>query len=243
MNENKDMPLVTVLTVVFNAVATLEQTILSVISQTYKNIQYVIVDGGSTDGSVEIIKKYEQHLHYWVSEPDHGIYDGFNKALSHATGTLISILNSDDWYEPEAIATVVCHSTLNPDIDIIHGLLRFISVDNQPESIAGHYHSFLERGMIEHPTCFIKKTLYDQIGNFNVAYRSAADFEWMQRARIANPRFSLIEVVLTNFRRGGMSDSLIGAGEELHIKKQFGLISNAKYLRHKLYLKMRSILS
>ena len=99
--------LVSIITVVRNARKTIEQTINSVLSQTYKNIEYIIIDGASTDGTQEVIKKYENQLTYSVSEVDQGLYDAMNKGIQHARGDIIGIINSDDWYECNAIQKVV----------------------------------------------------------------------------------------------------------------------------------------
>lgn len=227
--KNVERPLVTIITVVFNNVHTLEQTIISVVNQSYKNIEYIIIDGGSTDGSVDLIRKYKSQISYWVSEPDKGIYYAMNKGLSIANGELVGVLSSDDWYESTSVEKVVNYYELNPEVDIIHGLLRFIASNDKPDSVVGHYNSFLEKGMIEHPTCFIKKNMYDKVGFYNVSYKSAADYEWMLRAKKLDAKFLFIPEMLTNFRRGGISSSYIGSLEELLIKKRFGVISGFKY--------------
>jgi glycosyltransferase involved in cell wall biosynthesis len=234
--KNVEKPLVTIITVVFNNVRTLEQTIKSVINQSYRNIEYIIIDGGSTDGSVDLIKKHESQINYWVSEPDKGIYYAMNKGLSIATGNLVSVLSSDDWYESTSVEKVVNYYELNPEVAIIHGLLRFIAVNDKPDSVVGHYNSFLAKGMIEHPTCFIKKDMYDKVGFYNVLYKSAADYEWMLRAKKLEPKFLFIPELLTNFRRGGISGSYIGALEELLIMKRFRVISNFKYSYRKIFI-------
>ena len=97
-NSLENKPLVTIITVVFNGEAYLEETIQSVINQTYDNVEYIIIDGGSTDGTLDIIKKYENQIDYWISEKDHGIYDAFNKGISLAQGTLVGIQNADDYF-------------------------------------------------------------------------------------------------------------------------------------------------
>ncbi|WP_432712682.1 glycosyltransferase family 2 protein [Pedobacter sp.] len=242
MNKDTSLPLVTIITVAYNSVSTIEQTIVSVINQSYKNIEYIIIDGGSTDGTVDIIKKYAEHIDFWVSEKDSGIYYAMNKGLNKANGFLVGILNSDDWYEPNAIEHVVKNYQDNPTTEVIHGLLRFIGSNGLADSIVGHYSNFLNSGMIEHPTCFIRKELYDKVGPFNIDYKSAADYEWMLRARNNNAKFLFVPEVLTNFRRGGMSDSTIGFSEELLIKKRFKIISKFKYLYWKLYVQTLTII-
>src|ERR1044072_3693479 len=112
------MPTVSIITVVFNAEKHLEQTINSVLAQTFTDIEYIIIDGGSTDGSVGIIKKYEGQLSYWISEKDKGIADAFNKGITRATGEIIGLINADDWYEPDTVRLVVEHMQ---DADIVFG--------------------------------------------------------------------------------------------------------------------------
>jgi glycosyltransferase involved in cell wall biosynthesis len=242
MNQYNNSPLVSVITITYNSVMTLQQTIESVISQSYTNIEYIIIDGCSTDGSVGIIENYKDKLTYWISEKDNGIYDAMNKGLSKAKGDLISILNSDDWYEPDAIEKVINACIFNRDVDVFHGLLRFIDNKGNPDLITGHYESFLDRGMIEHPTCFIKSSLYQKVGKFNNMYKSAADYDWMLRAKAAGAQFFLIPQIITNFRRGGVSDSQKGFQEELSIKRSYGLITKFKYSYWKLYSKFLSII-
>src|SRR6478736_3483755 len=99
-------PLITIITIVYNGEKHLEQTIRNVLDQNYDHLQYIIIDGGSTDQSVEIIKKYEKKLHYWISEKDKGISDAFNKGIAKATGEIIGIINADDWYESGALERV-----------------------------------------------------------------------------------------------------------------------------------------
>src|SRR6185369_15072253 len=119
-------PLVTVITVVFNGAKHLDDTIRSVITQTYDNVEYIIIDGGSTDGTLDIIKKYEGKIDYWVSEKDKGISDAFNKGISLSTGNIIGIINADDWYELDAIQMVAeRYISQNKNNIIFHGELYY----------------------------------------------------------------------------------------------------------------------
>lgn len=115
-------PKVSIITSVFNGEEYLEETILSVLNQSYDNIEYIIIDGGSTDKSVDIIKKYEDRLAYWISEKDNGMYDGIAKGFSHATGEICAYINSDDFYQPTAIQTVVNIMTERPEIKWLSGM-------------------------------------------------------------------------------------------------------------------------
>lgn len=112
--------LISIVTVSYNAVLTIEQTILSVINQTYPNVEYIIIDGGSTDGTVDIIKKYEDKIAYWVSEPDKGIYDAMNKGGLKATGDFIQFLNAGDWFENEYVIEKIFKDWYKR-VDVIYG--------------------------------------------------------------------------------------------------------------------------
>lgn len=225
-------PLISIITVSYNSVNTIEQTILSVINQNFKDYEYIIIDGGSKDGTIDIIKKYQNQINIWISEPDSGIYDAMNKGLKLAKGKFISLLNSDDWFEKDSLNYVANSYKLHPNVDLFHGLLRFIDINDEPDSIIGHYNSYLNTGMIEHPTCFVKKELYDRVGLFDLNYKSASDYDWMLRTKKADAKFLLIPEILTNFRRGGMSESDLGSYEELFIKKKHGLFNKIFFLYH-----------
>ena len=115
------LPVISIITITYNGEKHIEQTIQSVLGQTYPNIQYIIIDGGSTDQTLSIIKKYEQKLYYWVSEKDKGISDAFNKGIAKATGEIVGIINADDWYEPAALEQVAARMG---DADVCFGDLQ-----------------------------------------------------------------------------------------------------------------------
>lgn len=237
MHINVRRPKVSIITVVYNGVKTLEETINSVLKQTYPNIEYIIIDGGSSDKSIDIIKSYAEHITHWVSEKDNGIYDAMNKGIKASTGDLIGIINSDDWYEPNAVENVVKAYAANPGIDVFHGLLRFVDSQGNFKSIAGHHISFISSGMIEHPTCFISTKLYKQIGLFDTQYKAAADYDFINRAVKHKANFLFIDAIIANFRVGGITSTAISVQEELLLKYKHRHISRAKYLRWRLILK------
>ena len=196
-------PLISVITVSYNAVTTIEQTMLSVLNQTYDNVEYIIIDGGSTDGTVDIIKKYADRLAYWVSEPDGGIYDAMNKGIAHATGDLIGIINSDDWYEN--ILDKIAELYLAHDKDcIIHGNIRFITEYSEKifkpnMNLATSYY----KPLFFHPTVFVGRHVYERIGTFNCKYKIAADHDFIVRALLHNVDFIYDDEVIANMRDGG----------------------------------------
>jgi glycosyltransferase involved in cell wall biosynthesis len=166
-----DTPLISIVTVVYNGASTLEQTILSVINQTYKNIEYIIIDGGSTDGTIDIIKKYEKHLAYWVSEPDEGIYDAMNKGIDKATGEWINFLGSDD--------VIYTHSTLDicgifMNENIYYGNV-ILKEKNKlyPLKINSAYQLCLTN--FSHQAIFYPKEIYKNI-KYDLRYKLWADY-------------------------------------------------------------------
>lgn len=236
-----EMPLVSIITVSYNSAKTIENTIQSTLNQTYDNIEYIIIDGASTDGTLAIIKGYEalfdeKNIAFkYISEPDKGIYDAMNKGIRMCSGELIGIINSDDWYESNAVEDVVLTYLNNRDVDVFHGLLRYISYDGYPDSILGHHSRLLHQTMIEHPTCFVKSDCYLEIGLFDSNYRSAGDYEWMLRAKKAGRKFLFLNRLIANFRRGGMSESYISGTEILNIQRSYGILSKSKWLCFRFY--------
>jgi len=230
--ENK--PLITVVTVVRNGEKTLEETIQSVINQTYKNIEYIIIDGGSTDSTLDIIKKYEKKIDYWISEPDKGIYDAMNKGISIASGDYISLLNSDDYYELNTCEIIV-NNINKTNADIYYGMMRIIDHYNKVIYIYGWTVNMLHQYMIAHQTCFIKKDIY-KVFKYSTNYISSGDYEYMLRLNKNKRKFYFIESILANYRTGGRSDSKIGKIETINIKKKYHLINTFKYLLKLIYL-------
>lgn len=178
---------ISIITVTYNSEKTLQETINSVLNQTYKNIEYIIVDGKSKDKTIEIIKKYEnlfQGKLKWVSEKDNGIYDAMNKGISLATGDIIGILNSDDiFYDNNVVSDIANYFT--PDIDAIYGNLVFVNSQDtrKVERIwkGSEYKSFTKGWHPAHPTFYVKNDIYKKYGVFNIQFEISADFELMLR--------------------------------------------------------------
>ena len=198
----KTDPLISIITVVYNGKEFLEETIQSVINQTYKNIEYIIIDGGSTDGTVDIIKKYEEHIDYWVSEKDEGIYDAMNKGIDIASGEFIAFLNADDWYEKDSVKYIVQEYSKHNDIDFFYGNLNFIKKNGDIVLWKGNRgYKGLE---IPHPTCFIRASLLKN-NFFKTNFKIAADTEMTLRLLNSNIKSKYIDKTIANFRDGGVS--------------------------------------
>lgn len=198
---------VSIITVCLNSAATLEQTINSVLSQTYTNIEYIIIDGGSTDGTIDIIKKYESQISCWISEPDRGLYDAMNKGIERATGDIIGIINSDDWYELSTVEKVLaCFCSTNADL--VHGnRSEFSDADNttylRTPELRENYIFFTCAYL--HPTVFVKSEIYKKYGAFNCKYKVCADYEFLLRLYAQGVRIHYLPEILTHFRVGGFS--------------------------------------
>jgi len=202
---------ISIITVSHNSVATIEDTIKSVINQNYPDWEYVIIDGGSTDGTLEIIKKYQDKITKIISEPDQGIYDAMNKGIKLATGDIVGIINSDDFYINENVLSKVVFEFSYDDIGAVYG--DIVLVDNiKTDKIvrfwkAGDYNSNkLSSGWIPpHPAFFVRKSVYDRLGMFNLKFRIAADYELMLRFLKNGVRIKYLPETLVKMRVGGES--------------------------------------
>lgn len=179
-------PKISIITPSYNQAQFIERTILSVLNQNYPNLEYIIIDGGSTDGSVEIIKKYENRLTYWVSEKDKGTYDANNKALARITGDYWCVVNSDDCLVDGVLNKISQVIIQHPNEKWIVGGVRFIDENDniqggeipvKPASINGY--TFLHGCWISHPTVFLHKTLIEEIGYFNKYHLMDMDY-WLR---------------------------------------------------------------
>lgn len=214
--KNVDNIKVSIITVVYNGAKTIAQTIESVISQNYDNLEYIIIDGNSTDGTQEIIRRYEDRIAYWVSEPDEGIYDAMNKGLSHATGELVGIINGDDWYEPGAVKKVAEIYEKAP-YDMLYGEIRRIDENGETEGVSAS--SYIP----PHPSMFVAGSVYQRYGMFDTHYKIAGDHEF--KLRLYAKKLSIIHIgdVLANFRLTGVSSVklLETAKETYEINKKY----------------------
>lgn len=202
------MPLVSIITVVYNGVETIEQTIQSVINQSYKNIEYIVIDGASTDGTQLIIEKFRDSLAYFVSEKDNGIYDAMNKGIKKAKGEIIGIINSDDWYELDAVEHIVEAFIELPNVHIVFGDINLVENNGERKKFNQPPFSHLWYTMsIPHPAAFVKRCVYEEYGAFDVSYKIAADFEVMNRLYNKKLQFAHVGIIVTNFRLGGISNT------------------------------------
>ena len=203
----EDKPLVSIITVVYNGEKFLEETIQSVISQTYENVEYIIIDGGSTDGTLDIIKRYEDKIDYWISEKDKGISDAFNKGIVCASGDIIGLINADDYYEQGAFSNIIdCYLDVfvkNPII--IYGQTNRITLNGKKMIKKDNQLGWYMSVPFSHCSSFATMNYYKNFGLFDNKFRIAMDVDLLMRGlNLSN--YIKLEVFIATQRDGGVSD-------------------------------------
>lgn len=202
---------ISVITVVFNAQNTIEKCLDSVMRQKFNNIEHIVIDGGSTDDTVNIIKKYSDTIHVFVSEPDKGIYDAMNKGIRLATGEIIGTLNADDYLANDEVLSDVAAAFASQETDVLYGDLDFIdpggNIVRKWRSGAYKYGKFNWGWMPPHPTFYCKRTLFEGLGGYRLDYGSAADYELMLRfIHVGRAQVFYLRKVIVKMYIGGVSN-------------------------------------
>lgn len=241
-------PLISIITVCFNSQETISRTLNSILNQTYSPIEYIVIDGASSDDTISIIQKYERRFaerdikFIWVSEPDQGLYDALNKGINLSSGQIIGIINSDDYYEANAVKSIVEAYRSNADIGIFYGFLRVLQDNKELVIYRYNFDYFLlnmQSGVMtsaQHPTCFVKKSVYNDIGTFDLAFSIAADYDFLLRAAKNGVKFLALDQIIANFTKGGLSDRMSDYERfEQRYRALFknGLISEKEYKKKK----------
>lgn len=240
LNKTLSWPKISIVTPSFNQSEFLERTILSVLNQNYPNLEYIIIDGCSNDGSVEIIKKYEKFLTYWVSEKDNGQTDAINKGFCKSSGEILAYLNSDDTYLPEAFFSVVEGFRKNPFADLIFGNVNYIDTnDNWKGECRFTKFNFTtliyEGGNLNQPGAFWTKKIYDKVGGFNTKYLFCMDFDFFCRvAESGNLKHITKHIANFRYHKNSKSSTIIDVGEVEHeeIAKRYRRYNSKIYLKY-----------
>lgn len=202
------LPRISIVTPVYNRVGMIEQTIQSVLNQQYPNLEYIIIDGGSTDGTVGVIQRYAEHLTYWVSEPDKGMYDAIQKGFQHATGDILAWVNSDDLYHQGALKIVGEIFAQLAEVEWIVGrptIYNEAGLCVKVQKVNYWSHAKFQSGdyrWIQQESCFWRKGLWERVGGLDLNYRLAADFDLWCRMIKVTPLYSLT-TILGGFRQHG----------------------------------------
>jgi len=218
-----DKPLLTIITEVRNGVDHIQQTINSVIHQDYENIEYIIVDGVSTDGTLDIIERNKEKISLIISEHDEGIYDAMNKGIRQAKGDLIGIIASNDWYNQNIFGEIINLHKLNKNA-IIYGIAKLYDKEVFKAATAMSAES-LDITMFPHATAFVPREVYEQYGMYDTSYKIAADYDAMIRFHRAGVPFVFCDKVISNVRLGGVSSTSLVGLEHENIKLKYGFIT------------------
>ncbi|MGD0756649.1 MAG: glycosyltransferase family 2 protein [Bacteroidales bacterium] len=209
-------PKISIITVSFNSAKTISDTIESVLSQTYPDIEYLVLDGSSSDGTVELVNSYGNRISKFISEPDKGIYDAINKGIRLATGNIIGILHSDDFFYSNNVIEKVAASFNEYEIDAVFGDARFVDPINTSK-VVRYYSSklfsiakFKFGYMPAHPSFYVKRELFEKLGYYKTDYKIAADFELLVRFLYINQiKCKYLEIPFLSMRMGGVSNKSI----------------------------------
>ena len=223
-----ELTLISIITVCFNAEKFIEQTIESILSQTYSHIEYVIIDGGSTDNTVNIIRKYESRLAFWQSQPDRGVSHAFNLGFAATTGQWLLFLNADDFFlGPTVVEQMVPHLIQHNEKDIVFGEVILVTRDEKPRSLAlpkiygspWRWEIFRLVNTIPHQASFINRRYLERVGGFDENFRIAMDYEFFLRGG-KKLRARQIPIALVGMRVGGLCSPVIHSLNEGRLAQQ-----------------------
>lgn len=229
------LPRISIVTVTWNAERFLAQALDSILSQEYPNLELIVVDGGSTDQTLAIIRERENRIAYWVSEKDKGIYDAMNKGIELCTGDWIGFKNADDWYAEGAIATLARQIQAQPEVDVWYGN-SYSVVQEEPLSLAPfftNHHTLGRNPGIDHRSSFVRLSLHREL-KFDLKYRLAADFDVFWRLKKAGARFAHLGTFVAYKRYGGASD-----GTQV-LQESFAINAHHAGRMYALYSRLRS---
>jgi len=205
---------ITIITVCYNSASHIADAINSVSSQDYKHIEHIVIDGNSNDGTQKIIEENSDKLSFWLSETDHGIYDAMNKGIQKATGDVIGILNSDDFYYDKQVISKVANAFSDEEVEAVFGDLIFVDPNNLDKTVRTysskkwHPDRFAKGYMPAHPTFFVKREFYDKHGLFETDYEIAADYELLVRLLYVHKlKYKYLPMKMVKMRKGGVSSN------------------------------------
>ncbi len=244
---------ISIITATYNSEATIADTIESILKQNYEDIDYHVIDGCSTDGTLAILRRYEPMFHgrmHIISEPDKGIYDAMNKGLRQCTGDIVGILNSDDYFTSDDILESIARAFQDEDTDAVYGDIHFIH-DGRPERIVRYYSSAMFRPfwlrfgfMPAHPSFYVRREIYEQFGYYSTEYRIASDYDMMVRLLYKHRiRTKYISKDFVTMRTGGIStkslkNRILITGEDVKACRRNGMYTNTLFISVKYFYKI-----
>jgi len=204
---SRTRPLISIVTVVYNGIEFIEESILSIVSQTYRNIEYIVIDGGSTDGTIDILRKYDDYITYWTSEKDKGMYDALNKGFNKATGDIFAYINSDDLYKSHHTIEKIVNQFIQSNSSLVFGDVELINKDGSSRNV---YKSlalpsllikWLSRVPFAQQTAFWTRDAFEEIGGFDSSLKYVADSKFFFLLCFnKNYRYSKVDFIVAKFR-------------------------------------------
>lgn len=232
---------VSIITATYNSASTVRDTIESVLAQTYSDIEYIIIDGASKDNTLDIVNEYKNHIATIISEPDKGIYDAMNKGILAATGDVIGILNSDDFFTSDDVIETIVSGFQDESVDAIYADVHYVNSDDITKCIRYYSSSVFKPALMKlgfmpaHPTCYIRKTHYQKIGLYDTSYKISSDFDLLLRFIYLNKlKFKYIERDFVTMRIGGASTGSLKS--HIQITKDHLLAFKKNNVRSNLFL-------
>ena len=241
---------VSIITVSYNSIRTISDTIKSVLSQTYPNIEYIIVDGSSTDGTIELINSFGTSISKFISEPDNGIYDAINKGIKLATGDIVGILNSDDFFYDNNVIERLVGAFKEHEIDAVFGDAQFVDPVKTSKIVRYYSSKYFNTGkfkfgfMPAHTSFYVKRELFEKLGYYKTDYKIAADFELLIRYLYINQiSCKYLEMPFVSMRTGGVSNKSIRSNFILNKEiaracKENEIKTNFIYIYSKYFIKL-----
>ncbi len=241
---------ISIITVAYNSSATIETTLDSVQAQGYPELEYMVVDGGSTDATLDVVRKYPELVTQLISEPDRGIYDAMNKGVQRATGEVVGILNSDDFYRHSRVLQEVAEAfAADPELEVLMGDVDFVSDEDLQKPVRTYRATGFRPWMFRlgfmppHPAIFIRKSAYERVGLYKLGYRIAADFDFLVRLLLIDrAKYRIAGSQWVRMRTGGAStagwkSNLISTREMLRSLRENGVFSSMPMLLLRLPVK------
>jgi len=235
----KSRPLISVITISYNSAETIQRTIKSVLTQDFKNFEYIVIDGGSTDGTKAILEQNDDNIDYWASEKDNGIYDAMNKGAKAAKGKYLYFLNSDDYFYNDQVLAEVGGKMRKDNVDLIIGKIIKVYPKYNVKKFKKYSEKLLKKGVMPfHQASFVLKRLFWQVGGFYDKYKSSGDFDFFCKLSRKQIKVNYLNSVIAIFKAGGMSSQKkISLVETFKIiKRHFGVIWALKFALKKIVI-------
>ena len=234
-----------VITVCYNSARTIRQTFESVLQQDFEDYEYIVVDGLSNDGTLDIIQEYLPKFNgkmRYISEKDHGIYDAMNKGFAMAQGEITGLVNSDDYFEKDAFKHIYEAVRENPDADVYYGIVRVLTEQDKEIKLYRMHHEMLYHCPLAHAATFISSAAYKKYGFYDTNYKISADYDLLLRIFLQGGRYQPVDHVFANYRMGGASSDDRNIPEHLSVQLKYGLINRRQRFISLLVYRIKHIL-